>query len=234
MGGRKWTAVLCLALCAACASAGAQSVLNNGRREYVLDACHRDAVRRFYILAGAETFYVWSNIGASGGPELYLQVTTPGLPIVLGRYVKLGGETVEVRFDSSDPSIVFPMKSGRFTARSPGRVVLSVTIADARVDIPVRIVPLPIWAHAKVDDIIAALGLPDRLTKELIPWPESRIVDNVLYPRRDEAKGWRVHHWMYDAYPGLVIALDDSDTWPIALYNETWEMVRREWLAQNY
>lgn len=225
---------MCLVLCAVSASAKAQTVLDNGCRQYAVDACHRDTTRRFYVTAGAETFYVWNDVGAYSTPELCLWVTAPGLPIVLGRYVKLGGETVELRFESSDPSIVSHLGAGRFAVKGAGRVVLSVTVADARVDVPVQVIALPVSDYTKTEEIIATLGLPDRVTKEYVPWPQNRVIDNVFYGKRDDGKDWRVHHWLYDAYPGLVIALDDNDCWPRALYNETWEIVRRYWVEQNY
>lgn len=233
---RMLSVVAVLLVIASSLPVNAQQVLSNGCRQYILapTAPADEMQRQFYVTAGAEQFYVWSNPAGSTDELLYLSVQVAGRPIVLGRYVKLGGETVEIEFKSSDESILCPFRPGAFWVQGTGRAVLTVTIADAQAEVPVDIVPLPVESNARATEILQVLGVPDRVTKEYVPWPESRIVDDVFYGKREDGKGWRVHHWQYDAFPGLVIAFDEDDRWPRALYNQTWEIVGRLWLEQNW
>ncbi len=226
--------VLCAIVCSI--SVNAQEMLSNGCRQYILEptAPAGEMQRRFYVTAGAERFYVWSNPAGYADELLYLSVQVAGRPIVLGRYVKLGGKTVEIEFASSDESVVCPFLPGVFSVEGTGRAVLTVTIADTQAEIPVEIVPLPIDSNTKAVAIMQVLGVPDRVTKEYVPWPESRFVDNVFYGKRENGEGWRIHHWLYDAYPGLIIALDQDDIWARTLYNQSWEIVRQQWLEHNW
>lgn len=218
------------------APASSQDSPSNGCREYLLEVPDGDATRQIHVTAGAETFWTWTSIDSigalyGGGVDLHLAVKVVGKPLILGRYVKLGGKTVEIGFSSSDPKILNPAGSGRFVVKGVGKAVLRVAIGQAQVDVPVTVVRLPIAHRMPAEKIIGVMGLPDAETREYIPWPESKILDGIFYTNESDGKGRRVQHWLYDAYPGLVLALENGVV--SALYNRTWYAVWAQWLQQN-
>lgn len=203
---------------------------DRGCREYTL---HLDAYNHLNIMAGSETFYTWQNIGSIGAIDLYVSVYPTGRPLVLGKFIKVSGETTEIQFASSNENVATHVDSGHFYIIRAGETTLSILVKGDRVDIPLKVVALPFPTFASVMDIISSIGLPDSVTKTFIPWPESKLVDDIFYYKRDDGTGQRVHHWMYDAYPGLILSIDDTKKTIKEVYNRSWEVAYNEWLKNQ-
>lgn len=93
------------------------------------------------------------------------------------------------------------------------------------------VIRLPVAHRTLAEKIIEITGLPDAETREYISWPESKILDGIFYTNRSDGKDRRVQHWLYDSYPGLVLALENGLA--STLYNRTWHAVWVQWLQQN-
>lgn len=219
---------LLLLLASTSVSAGYHA--DKGCRECTLDLSDGGWL---YITAGSETFYTWQDIGKGWADDLYVSVDAVNRPFILSKFVKVSDKTVEVLFRSSDETAIFPMEKGYFRVVGPGRSTISISVEDRHVEFPVNVVPLPFERGASVLDVIKKLGLPDYETRVYIPWPDSKFVDGIFYYRKDNGLGQQVHHWMYKAYPGLILSLDEKAQTVREAYNLSWYTAYVEWLKDN-
>ncbi|MEW6227481.1 MAG: hypothetical protein AB1700_05205 [Bacillota bacterium] len=209
---------------------GAGYHADKGCRECTLDLSDGGWL---YITTGSEAFYTWQNIGKGWLDDLYVSVSAVNRPLILGRYLKVGEKTLEVEFLSSDRTVVAPVENGYFRVVGPGRATISIRVEDKQVDIPINIVALPFQSGTKVLDVIEKFGLPDYETRVYIPWPDSKFVDGIFYYRKDNGLGQQAHHWMYKAYPGLILSLDEKAQTVRRVYNLSWYTAYMEWLKDN-
>lgn len=128
-----------------------------------------------------------------------------------GKYLKLpSGKAARITYASSDPAVVSINESGAMQFLAPGEVLISVTILETVLRVPLSVVELPIQYGASMDDLIATQGFPDTRTDRYISWPKSDFVDGVFYSP-SIGHGATVKHFIYDRWPGVVIRFNALD-----------------------
>jgi hypothetical protein len=108
-------------------------------------------------------------------------IEAEGEPLIQNKYVKIAGQTEEVRFSSSDPRVLTVDEKGSLEVKGPGDAIVTVAIGAAAVQLPYRVVALPLKAVMSQDEIIKKFGLPDE---------------------RREVVG---EEWRYHRFPGAVL-----------------------------
>lgn len=143
---------------------------------------------------------------------LQLAVEDDGRLAVQNRFVKVGGATRTIRYESSNESVLRIDEKGKLTIEGPGRTDLTVSVDETSVRIPFQVVVVPLETGVTKEKVIEALGLPDRQAKRYIRWLDSAFIDGIFYyANTKDGLGLSVEHWHYDRYPGVVLRFDTLD-----------------------
>jgi hypothetical protein len=145
------------------------------------------------VRCGSALIYV---IGADRGfspgrkyDEVYVERVTieaEGEPLIQNKYVKIAGQTEVVRFSSSDLRVMTVDEKGNLAVKGPGDVIVTVAVGSAVVQLPYKVVALPLTAGMSQDEIIQKFGLPDEREK-------------------DSHEGLCDEAWRYHRFPGAVL-----------------------------
>lgn len=135
------------------------------------------------------------------------------------KYVKIKDKTKKIEFKSSDERLLRVDDSGGFVVKGTGDIVITISVDDNFVLIPLRIIEVPINYGMSTDQIIANLGLPDKINKEYVDTFESKTVDGIFYYSNGEYHS--VLHWLYNSYPDMVLSPYEK-----RVYTSSWEKIR--------
>jgi hypothetical protein len=132
-------------------------------------------------------------------------------------YFRVNGKAEKLTVRSSNEKVVSVRSYGddyglTMDAVGPGTANITVSLAGRSVNIPMKVVEIPIKggglskdAHTK-NEVIKILGLPDKREERFMSWPDSGEVDGIYYSTHSDVYGVSIEHWKYDKYPGLVIS----------------------------
>jgi hypothetical protein len=96
--------------------------------------------------------------------------------------VKVGGQTQQVQFSSSDPSVLEVNEKGGLTVKGPGKAMITVAVGEESVRFRYTLVALPIDYGMSQDEIIKTLGLPDKRTQTFVGAFEDDGLDGAGIP----------------------------------------------------
>jgi len=125
------------------------------------------------------------------------------------RFFKISGKPEMITFASDRPDVLKVSESGGIVALSPGKVIITVTLAGVITRIPILIEALPVDLPTTTDELVRVLGLPDKQKDVLFVWPDTGFVDGIFYnttPAHDAIAS----HWRYNRYPDVVFVIQDS------------------------
>jgi hypothetical protein len=80
-----------------------------------------------------------------------------------GLYVPVQGKPEKIQVAVRDPEIC-AYYSGALVPLAPGKTTFHVTLAEKSLEIPIEVIALPVKYGAPVDEILKAVGFPDRKT----------------------------------------------------------------------
>jgi hypothetical protein len=109
-----------------------------------------------------------------------------GEPLIQNKYVKIAGQTEAVRFSSSDPRVMTVDEKGSLEVKGPGEAIVTVAVGSAVVQLPYKVIALPLTAGMSEDQIIQKFGLPDEREKA----SHEGLCDEA---------------WRYHCFPGAVL-----------------------------
>lgn len=158
-----------------------------------------------------------------GWPVGTIYIAEDGKRIIQNRYLKIGDQTHEVRFSSSNPEVVMVDDKGTVSAKKAGRAVVTFQFGDEAVRIYYLVVMVPVHFGISQDQIIEKIGLPDRRTKTYVAAFEHDSLDGISYYGGTD--GNTVEHWHYDQFPGAMLFFYDSE-WLMSLQQLEWEQNR--------
>lgn len=107
------------------------------------------------------TAYITSDSIPSGNTYGAIKINIPDAMNLDNRLFKLGQSVFSATFSSSDPKVVTVSDKGSLGVKAPGEVRISVAIGEASVEIPIRVVQLPLKAYSSKSAIATSLGFPD-------------------------------------------------------------------------
>lgn len=96
------------------------------------------------------------------------------------------------------------------TAKLPGRANVIVSLAGKSVEIPLKVVQLPVTEATPVSELIEELGLPDSKIRHFIKWPRTDKIDHIRYTPTARQSIIAVEHWRYKQFPGAVLAIKNG------------------------
>ena len=95
---------------------------------------------------------------------------------------------------------------GKFKVKKPGNVIITISVDDDFVKIPLKIINIPIAEGMSRDNVIEILGMPDKVNKKYIGWVESANIDGIFYyANTNDGMGISVEHWIYNKYPNAIL-----------------------------
>ena len=144
-------------------------------------------------------------------PRPQIPVEHHGKLAVLNQFVKVGDETREILYTSSNEDIFTVSEDGIITATGDGTAVLVVSIEEATAQIPLRIVVIPVTEGMTAKEVISKLGVPDETTDDFLSSGEYKTIDGIFYSAIPEIEadklGVQVIHWKYKKYPNAILRL---------------------------
>lgn len=145
------------------------------------------------------------------------------------RHVKTkSGDTLLLEFSSSDGLFAPIDERGRITFRRSGDFLFFVRLGTEVVQIPIRVVLIPLNQGMTTEEIIAKLGLPDTLHEGFLSWLDSAWVDDIHYYAGD-VYGESYEHWLYEKFPKAVLRFGFGGTGELAnVVMASWLRVCRE------
>lgn len=126
------------------------------------------------------------------------------------KFIKIDDQTKIVKFTSKTPKILTVSEDGLICVKDQGKGIFRVSIDSHSVDISLHIEFLPIKYGIDTDRLIEKLGIPDKMIKKVISWPESEIIDGIFYCPGVGGINC-VEHWIYNKYPGAIIRIGVTD-----------------------
>lgn len=137
---------------------------------------------------------------ASGDRKGIVAISIPGAISIDNKYFKAKDILLTAEFSSSDPSVVYVSEGGRMAIKDTGLAVISVSIGNARTDIPIVVVKLPISTYSSKIEVVKVLGFPD----------ETRTYGGIGSIAPDEL-------WRWNRYPGLCLRMGSVS---VSVYSE--------------
>lgn len=133
------------------------------------------------------------------------------------KYVKINDQAKIVKFSSSDEKTLTINTSGKFIVKKAGNVIVTISLDENKVVIPIKIVRVPIGYEMSTDKLIETLGLPDRVNEDYVSYFDSEWIDGIFY---SSSKGDSIHveHWFYDKYPDMIVTPFNKK-----VYTPSWE-----------
>ncbi|KAF3984315.1 MAG: hypothetical protein HFP81_02660 [Methylococcales symbiont of Hymedesmia sp. n. MRB-2018] len=133
-----------------------------------------------------------------------LPVEFEGKLAIQNKYLKIDGQTKRVKFTSNDKNILTIDDGGKIKVKKLGNVVITISVDDNFTKIPIKIIDIPLTRGMTRDEVIATLGLADKVNKKYIGWVESKHVDGIFY-YANNVNGISVEHWIYKEYPYAIL-----------------------------
>lgn len=122
------------------------------------------------------------------------------------KYLKIGDQTKIVKFASNNEDILTIDSDGTFKVKKPGNAIITISVDDNLVQVPLKIIDIPLTKGMTRDEVIEILGMPDKVNKKYIGWAESAFVDGIFYSaNRNDGSGVSVEHWIYKKYPNAIL-----------------------------
>jgi hypothetical protein len=146
-------------------------------------------------------------------------------PMVQERFLKVGDQTVEITYESSNPGIVRVMyvpTLQKYWVELPGEAgtaTVTIRIGSTSLDVPLEVRRIPLTYGDRAEDVIRSSGMPDKIDKYSVPWPQSQIV-NFVYYSPSRSGGAFGEHWQYRKFPGAVLDIQGGELFQ--LYNMGW------------
>lgn len=135
-----------------------------------------------------------------------LPIEFRGKLAVQNKYLKIGDQTKIVKFVSNNENILTIDADGEFKVKEPGNVIITISVDDNFVQIPLKIIDIPLTKGMTRDRVIEILGMPDKVNKKYIGWVESAFVDGIFYyANTGDGSGISVEHWIYKKYPNAIL-----------------------------
>ncbi len=142
-----------------------------------------------------------------------------GKAVKKNRRGMIGEEKYLFDFYSSDTSILkFKpatgfLSQGFFIIKKVGEVdVIAVLNGADSIRVPIRIEALDILSSFASNMVEDFLGKPDVITDEFLPYNTQKTIDGLYYDTKDQVRGHRVKHWIYNEYPGVVLVLEPVES----------------------
>ena len=156
--------------------------------------------------------------------------------ITLGRqeptegFFRIGDKAERLRLKSDAPRVVRVYGVGdeirdgykvtaeyapAFFFAGPGTATITAEVADLAATAKITVVEIPVSISDESQTVIETLGLPDSKEDIFVEWPESEVIDNILYEPRPN-KLIKASHWRYAKYPGAVLSIVDGKLFKIA------------------
>lgn len=142
------------------------------------------------------------------------------------KYVKSKeGKTLILRFSSSDEYFAPIDETGDIIFKRPGNLIITVSIADKSVQIPIRVKLIPLHQSMNHEEVISSLGLPDVRHEGFVPWLDSVWIDGILYYPSSiyDVYGESFDHWLYKKFPKAILRFD--------VLNELYGVVMASWIS---
>lgn len=119
------------------------------------------------------------------------------------KYLKIGDQTKIVKFTSNNEDILTIDSDGTFRVKKPGNVIITISVDDNLVQIPLKVVEIPLTKEMTRDEVIEILGMPDKVNKKHIGFADSAFVDGIFYSASRSSIS--VEHWIYKKYPSAIL-----------------------------
>lgn len=132
-----------------------------------------------------------------------------------GRFFSTSSGTRELSFNSSDDNVFAVRRSSdiedEIVFKRPGQASLIVMLEDSEVArVPIELVPSPVSLGMTNSELVKKLGFPSSEEKQFVQWPKSGSLNREVVSPTAEEGTVRIVHVRFDAYPELVVSLDDA------------------------
>ena len=146
---------------------------------------------------------------ASCGSAGKILVFAGDQPIDENRHLRNGKETTELLFSSTNRKVMTIDDRGSFQVVGPGVAIVTVSIGEQTVCIPFQVTELPLKEGMSADEVITALGPPDKRTISVVDPSQRGSRDGKTH--HAGVQSLTVLHWQYNKYPGLIFQFRGSD-----------------------
>lgn len=96
-----------------------------------------------------------------------IRVDIPNAMSLDNKLFKVGQAILSATFHSNNPKVISVSDRGSLSVQGPGESVISVTIEEATLSIPLRVVELPFSSYPSRSEIATAMGFPDAVKQYL-------------------------------------------------------------------
>lgn len=131
-------------------------------------------------------------------------------------FFQVGDETEAVLVESSDPTVVEPVKDERhikgpdfFRFAKPGVATVTVRLGGYSVAQAIEVKDAPVAVGDQTSIVIEKMGLPSAKPSIYVRWPDAKEHDCFFY-NPDAGKPFIGEHWFYSDYPGLVLSVTEG------------------------
>lgn len=140
-----------------------------------------------------------------------------------GNFFNVNGKAVKLDIKAPPESVFIPENLvGVFRFLKPGDVEFVFTLGDRSFEIPVRVVTADFKEAEPADKIIEAYGFPSSKKKHFVDWPDTEMIDGIIYSPK-AGSSHAVEHWKFNDKPNLVISINEykSYLYKVSSYSET-------------
>jgi len=162
-----------------------------------------------------------------------LPIEFRGKLAVQNKYLKIGDETKIVKCVSNKENILLIESDANFKVKKTGNVIITISVDDNFVQIPLKIIDIPLTIGMTRDKVIEILGMPDKVNKKYIGWVENAYVDGIFYyANTNDGSGISVEHWLYKKYPNAILRFGYSGLSSCVM--ASWESIPEEKYSLEY
>ncbi len=140
-----------------------------------------------------------------------------------GNFFNVNGKAVKLDIKAPPENVFIPENLvGVFRFLKPGDVEFVFTLGDRSFEIPVRVVTADFKEAEPADKIIEAYGFPSSKKKHFVDWPDTEMIDGIIYSPK-AGSSHAVEHWKFNDKPNLVISINEykSYLYKVSSYSET-------------
>jgi len=94
-----------------------------------------------------------------------------------------------------------------FSFDKPGPAVILIKIGNEQVWIPFEIREFPYAIETPAKEILTDIGFPTNKVSHFIEWPDTKILDSIIYKPSASRRIIATEHWTYDSLPHAVISI---------------------------
>lgn len=138
-------------------------------------------------------------------------------------FFEIDGNPVKITYTSSDDAVASVAANDHGHAdlivKNGGTAMIRVTVGNAYVVVPLKVVELPVTVGMQASDVIQIMGMPSEKSQEYCSWPDAKTIDGIFY-NPDARQGIiSAQHWRFRGYPNAVLSIQNKALGEVRTYD---------------